>query len=617
MVPLLPAQDLTDRDQAPITRALEALGDDVRVYNDHITTLSSPFMEGRLPGTNGMQVAKDYVEFWLRDAGVEGAFTGPEGGASFRQAFPLGSSIEVRGATLSAAGRSFKHGSDFSLMSLGSGGKAAGGLVFIGYSIAQGPEGYTSFTPGQDLSGKIAVMLRFEPMDENGRSRWSEGGPWTSQASFANKVDAAAKRGAEAILIINTPGANDPRNSQLTASGAGGNQVAQVPVLHLSTAAGTALVEASGMKLDDLRRHADEGGAPVALKGNAALVAGLERIPLIAENVGGWLPGKGALAGEVVVLGAHLDHLGMGNFGSRSPDAGKRLHPGADDNASGSAAVLMIADEMVQSYAALPADAAARSVLFLLFSGEESGLNGSQFYVANPVRPLKDHALMINFDMIGRIKNSRIGISGISTHPDLRALVEGAGAGGDLSLVLNDGVSGNSDHAPFHRRGMPVLFGASADGNADYHTPEDTSARINRVGGAKAAALFHQILLAVATHPRSWRGAETVAEAAPASGGPGLGDIKVRFGVAPGNYSDDDPGIVVASVTPGGSAAVGGILADDRMLTWNGRSILGIREWMGMMADHKPGDKVQVGLLRDGKPITLEVELQARNRDDG
>jgi Zn-dependent M28 family amino/carboxypeptidase len=325
------------------------------------------------------------------------------------------------------------------------------------------------------------------------------------------------------------------------------------------------------------------------------------------------LRGKGALAEELVIIGAHLDHLGMGEFGSRSGPG--ELHPGADDNASGSAAILMLADKLKAEYDAMPQGAEARSILFILFSGEESGLHGSHFYVNNPPYALADTALMINFDMIGRIQNRRLQIGGTASSAGLLELVQAQTGNSELEVVIPEGRGGGSDHLPFMQKKVPYLFGAIADFHDDYHTPRDVASKINRVDAVRTVHLFRDIALAAATAPDGFRYLEPVAEAV---GGPrsvSLGEMKVRFGAMPGNYDDSEPGIAIAGVTPGGSAETAGIQTGDRLLRWEGQKIVGVMEWMEFMVKHKPGDKVKVGVVRNGEEITIEVTLQARDTE--
>ena len=157
----------------------------------------------------------------------------------------------------------------------------------------------------------------------------------------------------------------------------------------MSVDAGSRLLELAdpaGRTARQLRSIADEGAGLVALDGLATVRVAVEETPVVAENIAGIVPGRGALADEYIVIGAHLDHLGMGEFGSRTGPG--KLHPGADDNASGSAGIILLAQKLSASYAALPADADARSILLMTFSAEESGLNGSRYYVEHPIVPI-------------------------------------------------------------------------------------------------------------------------------------------------------------------------------------------------------------------------------------
>jgi hypothetical protein len=609
-----------------IAAALESVDADVRVYNDHLTTLASPFMEGRVPGSRGMEVASEYVEFWFRKYGLEAPFPRTEtavGGeevitprASHRQPFPLSGTLEITGQSLSveADGRSvtFEPEKEFRVTGLGGAGELSAPVVFVGYSIDNGPEGYSSYGEGDDLSGKVALMLRFEPMNDKGLSRWSENGPWSDKASFANKLRAARERQASAIIVINTPGADDPRAVSLD-SMRGDRKGEGCPVIAMTAEGGERFVQATDPQhrsLMDLRHLADESGGLIELSaGTATIGADMVTKPLIAENVGGLLPGRGALAEQYIVVGAHLDHLGMGYFGSRSGPG--KLHPGADDNASGSAGILLLAEKLAASYAQLPEGTDARSVLFIAFSAEESGLHGSRYYVDHPIAPLEKHALMVNFDMIGRITNDRLRVSGVNSAEELEEWLKPFFDAAPLEIVASGGGPGGSDHMSFQQRSIPVLFGIIADFHGDYHTPEDVGWKINRVGAVQTVRLFHDIALAAAQRPQcfTFKGEGGGEGAEP---GPRLADIKVRFGIIPGSYDEDQEGIAVRDVAEGGSAQQAGVQAGDVLVAWNKQALQGIRHWMTLLAAHQPGDTVELGVLRDGKEVTLMATLQAK-----
>lgn len=598
---------------APIADALANATDDVRIYNDHLTTLASPYMEGRVPGSEGMERARAYVEYYLTRYGAEPAFPAESGEAfsSYRDPFALGGTWNVSDENMlvltSDGPLNMKAEEDFVFTGLGQEGTVAGRAVFVGYSIDNGPDDYSSYAEEDDLTGKIAVMLRFEPMDGEGKSRWNEGGSWTGRASFNNKLQAAERRGAAAIIVINTPGADDDRIDRLDRFASGGG-ASDVPVFMMSGEAGERLIEATdpeSRSLGRLRRRADRGGGVVELDAAITLKGKGERKSISAENVGGVFKGTGDLADEWIVVGAHMDHLGMGYFGSRTGPG--ELHPGADDNASGSAGVLLLAKQISERIAELPKDEPRRSILLICFDGEESGLNGSRHYVSDPIAPIENHVLMMNWDMIGRITEDRVGVSGLDTGDGMRAFFEPFFEGCGLDVKAGSTMIGASDHTSFSNRRIPVIFGHIDGLHADYHTPADVSWKINRVGATKTVLLFADMVMGYAGHDEVF---EYAAQQS-ASRGPEM-DIKVRMGVVPANYSDEDPGIPISGVSPDGPADKAGLKGGDRLVRWDGVKIGDIMDWMGMLSKHEPGDEVKVGVKRDGEEITLTVKLEAR-----
>lgn len=632
----------------PISAALSSADPDVLRYDQHLTFLAHPFLEGRLPGTRGMELAMEYCEEHLRRAGLEAPFQGPSG-PSFRQPFDLQPVPELLGQSLTLAGLELSAGVDFQASSLGRGGSFAGPTTFVGYSIERGPKDsdYQSYAEGDDLTGQIALLLRFEPMDEAGNSLWNENaGAWSGRSALAGKVRQAVQRGASAVLIANPPGANDPRARELTGFSQG-RSVVDVPVLMLSSAAAERLVAALDPRAPswlELRQAADRGRQITPLGGNLSGRVELGEKRTRCENVGGLLRGRGELADELVVIGAHLDHLGWGNFGSRDRErAGKVIHPGADDNASGSAALLMLAERLRKDYANLPSRAAARSILILLFSAEESGLNGSVHYLKEPLVPLEQHALMMNFDMIGRMTDRRLSVSGLDSGVGMEAWAKPYFEASPLTIVQPESAFGGSDHLPFLQKKVPVLFGIIADFHDDYHTPADTAELINRVDAVEAMRLWHSLALSAALRPGSFREqppagplqplpvpgaapgqvpsaapaaagvAAPAGAAAPASGG--RAPFPVSLGIRPGNYGEegtpDAPvGVLVESVDPSGAGAEAGLLPGDRLVTWNGAEIIDVATYANLLRGHKPGDRVRLGLQRSDGARELTVTLR-------
>ena len=325
------------------------------------------------------------------------------------------------------------------------------------------------------------------------------------------------------------------------------------------------------------------------------------------HNICGILPGHGDLADEWVILGAHHDHLGRGAFGSRAMTG--EIHEGADDNASGTAAVLLAAQLLTDLFN--EDETPRRSVLFMTFSGEESGLNGSRHYTEKPLVPLSKTIAMINLDMIGRLVDGEVQLTGQDSGSNFQEILLGVDTDSPLNIRTGESLSSRSDHASFYDKQVPVLFFTETVFADEYHTPDDESDLINFEGGADTAILAAEIVrrLAVRSDAPVFK---EIAGLSTSQDGPSFSDIKIRFGIKPGNYGDLEPGILVSGVSEGTSAEDGGIMTGDIMVKWNGRAIDNVRSWMGMMAEHEPGDIVNVTVIRDENQIDLPIMLKPK-----
>lgn len=327
-----------------------------------------------------------------------------------------------------------------------------------------------------------------------------------------------------------------------------------------------------------------------------------------ANNTGAILRGSGALADEFIVVGGHHDHLGRGRYGSREGEG--KLHLGADDNASGTAGVLLLAEQLSARYAE-QALANRRSVLFLTFSAEETGLSGSRHYVENPIAPLEQHVMMVNFDMIGRAENGRINIHGMASGEGLMGRVVRSVEVTPLDVTLDERLPARSDHMSFYDVEIPVLFAIISEIHEDYHTSGDVSWKINREAAAETVAIFVDLVDEMTAEDTRYA-FKVIEGAAVATDGPSMTDLKVRFGIKPASYTDPDPGVGVQRVTEGTSAEAGGVLAGDRLMTWNGKPIEDVGGWMRLMLPHEAGDVVRVGVDRDGERVELMIKLYPR-----
>jgi aminopeptidase YwaD len=322
-------------------------------------------------------------------------------------------------------------------------------------------------------------------------------------------------------------------------------------------------------------------------------------------NVAAYLAGESP---EYVIIGAHFDHLGLGTFSSLAPDqAGKAIHPGADDNASGTAGVI----ELARYFAARPKP--KRGILFLNFSGEEMGLLGSAAYVAHPTLPLERAVAMINMDMIGRVREGKVFVGGTATGTTLKALLNAEAAQfPKLKLDLTEqGGYGSSDHQSFTVAKVPVLFFFSGL-HADYHKPSDTWDKIDAqqaVSLLELVADTAQQLAAAPERPQFVRTAALSGEVATASAS--NSGYAVYFGSVP-DMSETAGGFRLADVRDGSPAATAGLKGGDIMYEFAGTPIKNLYDFSQALRMHKAGDEVTVKWRRDGKEMEGNTTLATR-----
>jgi len=647
-----------------IRDTLSELHPDVFLYMQHIVTLSNPFMEGRAADTRGKQIAAEYLEWYFKRMGFQPAFTSEtvdfasteyeEEGDSYQQPFTVRGTREATRAvaTFSSNGQRFEPvlGQDFNPIGISGNADAKGPLVFVGYSIEDGPDGYTSYDGDDDLTGKIAMVMRFEPMTPLGASRWAEGRRWTNEASLFGKMQAIAKRNAAGIILVNPPGADDPRADRLgTLSSVNFPIDLDIPAVTITTDQADAIVrafDAESRPLLGLRRIADEGShSPIDLGGEVELGVRIEENRPWTSNVGGMLPGAGSLADQFVIFGAHYDHIGYGNFGSRAGAAGRGvLHAGADDNASGTAALLVSAQHMVDRYAAIAEEdekngtvTPRRSIIFVAFGAEEMGLLGAAHMARHLGMDVEQVSGMVNLDMVGRLRNSQVEAYGVGTSQSWEEIINQANNGPNLNINMVAAPGGRSDHAAFARRNIPAVhfFTGLHD---DYHAPADTADRINMVGAVRIAHMATSVVEQLALrddnlqwddqprrmgsgslNPRPRRApepeAETPAAAEEAPARPEMTN-RVRFGIAPGSYDPDRPGVLVGEVFDDTPAAAAGLKTGDLIVTWQGEDIADVRAWFTKFSQHAPGETVTFQVKRGDETLTLKALLTARGDTD-
>ncbi len=324
------------------------------------------------------------------------------------------------------------------------------------------------------------------------------------------------------------------------------------------------------------------------------------------QNVVALVPGRDpALAGEYVVIGAHFDHLGRSTVGAMDPEAGNAIRNGADDNASGTAAVL----ELARLLAARPT---RRSVVVASFTGEELGLLGSQWFIDHPPVPLDSVDAMVNFDMVGRLKNDRLIVYGVSTAKELPTIVSDANVTPAFDLkAVGDGY-GPSDQSSFYAKGIPVLH-FFTDLHEDYHRATDDAAKIDSVGTARVVAMAERAVRDIADRDARLTPVRAAAPAPVMSSGSGQGS-SVYLGSIPDMSGGDEPGLKLSGVRAGSPADAGGLKAGDVIVEFGGKAVKDIYTYSDALYAHKPGDRVTVVYLRGGERHTTTVTLGTRGQ---
>jgi len=611
--------------QTPVARASDAPAgsaaatyvspSEARLRGD-VTFLAADEQEGRAPGTKGIEAAADHIaavfkEIGLKTApGADGYFQPFSLGGQPKLGEPLNLAVEGPGDEVLRATST----TDFSALSIGvSGADDALPIAFAGYGItAKSDElklDYDDYA-GLDVKGKAVLVLRREPQQNDEHSRF-DGKKTTSFATFKHKTTNAFQHGAKFILLVNDLASLGHDGETLMGfTSAGPSVLTDLPIVQVSREYADKILKAAGQPtLADLEREIDKDLKPQSreLKGvSLSAHITIDRPSMTTKNVVGVLEGSGPHADETIVVGGHYDHLGRGGLLSGSlAFLSRDIHNGADDNASGTALVLEVARRLASRRDPLP-----RRVVFIAFSGEERGLLGSQYYVGHPLFPLSSTVTMVNFDMVGRLSDkSELTMIGTGTSPDAQAMVEALGKTAGLKIKTVSGMTdgfGGSDHESFYSKDIPVLF-AFTGIHSDYHRPSDDSDKINYAGMARIADYMELILLDVARRPERPRFVQLSASSTPARSA--SSGMNVTLGVMPDYADESKSGLKLSDVRKGGPAAKAGIQGGDTITQIGGKPISTIHDYMESLGRYKSGDVVDVVVKRDGKDLTIKVDL--------
>ena len=576
-------------------------------FMDDVKFLASKNLKGRGTGTPELEKAAAFIAAKFRSFGLE-----PIDGKSYYQAFSVTTNAKLgkdNRFAYTADGRHIKlvFRDDFMPFNFSARDKMSGAVVFAGYGITAPEYNYDDYK-GIDARDKIVLIMRHEPQEFDEKSIFA-GKVYTQHSQFWSKASNAKMHGARGVVLMNDraahPGEADDLEKFAESAGPGD---AGIPFVQIRYEIAERWFAVAGKNPDEIQKGIDQDlqprsfAFPDALQVDANL--DVERVVKTAHNVAGYLPGT---TDEYVVIGAHYDHLGLGEQFSLAPSLAGTIHPGADDNASGTAGVI----ELARWFATQPKQ--KRGILFLTFAGEELGLLGSSYFVNHPMRPLDKDVTMINMDMIGRVRDGKVFIGGVGTGTTLKKLLEEVTPKYGLHIDYSEAGYGSSDHTSFTTKQVPVLFFFSGL-HADYHKPSDTWDKIDAPGAVKVLDLVADVaeqLREAAEKPRFVRVAPASRPdmaAGPVGGPSGYGPY---FGSVP-DFGEGTKGVKFADVREGSPAAKAGLKAGDVMVEFDGKPIENLYDFTYALRAKQPGDVVKVKVMRGATPIEALVTLTRR-----
>ena len=570
-------------------------------YLEHVKYLASDELKGRGDGTPELDKAADYIASKFRSWGLR-----PMGDSnSYFQQFELvtGAHLE-KDNTLALNGSSLKMNEDFVPIVFSNTAHVQAPLVFAGYGITAPEYNYDDYDK-LDVHGKVVVVLRHEPQESDPKSPF-EGANFTRHASFVNKAINAKQHGAAGIIFLTDLNHQDEQVG--TATRTEDTDGLGIPAVHAKRDAFLTLFKQQGKDIGAIQKKIDADLKPTSFELPSAhvdLATDVVRTRKVVRNVLAAIPGSDpALQNEWVVVGAHYDHLGLGDRNSLAPSQIGQIHHGADDNASGTAGVLELA-----RLAAKNKQEFKRSVLFMTFAGEELGLFGSSNFVNHPTVPLNSITAMINMDMIGRLNNDRLLVGGVGTSPSFKPWLEELNKATQLKLEYSESGYDASDHMSFNAKKIPVLFFFSGL-HSDYHKPSDTSDKINADGAVRILSLAYTSLDKIASNPSRIEYAEVQRpqRSGSNSGGGGYGPY---FGSVPA-FRDDLKGVLFADVQNNSPAAKAGLKAGDLLVEFDKKPIENLNDFSYALSSKKPGDLVTVVVKRNGEDVKANVTLETR-----
>jgi Tol biopolymer transport system component len=551
-------------------------------YAANVAWLADDAREGRGIGTQGLRDAADYVQKAFAAAGAEAG----AGSGGWRQSFEMVTEIKRKDTTAVTIDGTAVDAKELAPMAYSSNKDVTGDVVAAGWGIVDKDAGIDDYKGVSSVKGKIVLVHRFVPAAAK-----LDAAHTRDLGDIRRKSFTAKQKGAIGMIVVDDGDtAQDEaqlpelRPGGVANGGAGAGNDAGIPIVVVTRKGAAALFDKKK------KTH------------KAKLVVALEPVPVMTDNVIGVIHAGAAnkLPG-VVVLGAHLDHLGMGGPDALDPGV-HAVHNGADDNASGVAALIEATIELGAKKNELQ-----RDVYVMAFSGEEEGLLGSEWFLKHPSFQDKIVA-MINMDMVGRMRNNQLHINGADSAPEWKGIAQAACDAARVVCSIGGSGYGPSDQMSFYVAGSPVLF-LFTGSHTDYHTATDDADKINSAGGVRAGMVAASAALAVANRA----GELTYVKAPPEPMGGGDGPRRASLGTVP-SYDEDPnrpPGMVLSDVVPDGPAMKAGMQKGDRLIKLDDTEIRSVNDLMFVLQTSKPGTSVKVTFVRQGQTMTVTATYGA------
>ena len=572
---------------------------------NYVQYLASDELEGRLPGTTGIEKAKDFISQHFKNIGLKAFSKDYLQQLEIKTGVKLGSENKLAVTVLverlgvpvekwKPATRNFTVEDEWLPSAFSESGTATGELVFAGYGISAEPLGYDDYKD-IDVTGKIVMIIAGSPDGNTEKSKFA------NYLSLRYKATNARNKGAVGVLFVNPQGdsANvlKPLKFEMMSRNSG------IIVATIKRTLAFKLMP-KNVQLNFVENEINKTQKP-----NSFLIPYTTislTVDLIDDykpsyNVIGYIEGK-TKPNEYIVVGAHYDHLGYGQLGNSAYiGAIPKIHPGADDNASGTAGIM----ELAERFARNPAD---RTIVFMAFTGEELGLLGSAHYVENNYFPHENTYLMINFDMIGRMRENKLQIFGLGSSPAFNEVIDSIALIENISIVkLQDGF-GPSDHSSFYKKKIPVMhFFTGAHG--DYHKPSDTWEKLDYNAMARVIDFTESVLkhfASVSEKPIFTEVVDTTTRMTMRGG-------SAWFGIVP-NFEESPLGLKISGTSPGSPAQTAGLKENDIITHIDNKQVKNLHDFMYIIGEYKAGDTVKVRVLRNDKEIFFNVTLASRNK---